>query len=253
MTSLLSYLDSSQVETDPFPHIVMKDVLPADDLRRLIDEFPPLHAFPDHTKNDNVRLTFPLARAMTSDDISPFWKAFLASNARADQVREFFRVFGEHFLAYHPRAEGFAKRAGELKVGLKHRDTFDDNALLLSSAMDVNTPIKGSASSVRGPHVDSTRKAWFALFYLRDEEESEGGDLELYRLRPGETFAGNIFNGSHLKQEAVEHVKTIKYEANTLFIGINGPHSIHGVSPRHPTPHARKFLTFNCELPRRLF
>jgi len=253
MKSLLADLGKDDVIEEPFPHIVAKDVLAADDLRRLIDEFPPLDAFPDYTTNDNVRLTFPVASARLSDDVSPFWKAFLASNATGEQIRDFFRIFGEHFINHHPRAEGFAKRAGELKVGLQHHDTFDDNALLVSSAIDVNTPIKNSVSSVRGPHVDSAHKPWFALFYLRDEEESEGGDLELYRLRQGQTLVGNIFNGSHVKQAAVEHVKTIKYEANTLFIGINGPHAIHGVSPRQPTPHARKFVTFNCEIPRRLF
>ncbi len=253
MKSLLAALDSSDVETEPFPHIVARDVLAREDLQRLIDEFPQLETFPGYTREGNVRLTFPMARALESADVTQFWKEFLVANANREQLVHFARIFGEHFKSYHPRAADLINKADSLKVGLKHRDSFDDHSLLVSAAIDVNTPNQGDATSVRGPHVDSTRKAWFALFYLRDEDESEGGDLGLYRLREGQTLAGNIFNGSHLREEAVECVKTVQYEANTLFIGVNGPHSIHGVSPRHATPHPRKFATFNCDLPERLF
>lgn len=253
MISLLSKLTKSDVVTEPFPHIVTRDVLEPNYLRRLIDEFPAIETFPGFTKQNNTRLTFPISRAMESDAVSPLWKEFMANNSNHDQLMHFARIFGDHFTAYHPRAENLIRRARDLKVGTKNLDTFDSHHLLASSAIDANTPALDAVSSVRGPHIDSTKKIWFALFYLRDENESQGGDLELYKLKDGCSLKENIFNGTYIKQESVDLVRTVKYEANTLFIGVNGPYSIHGVSRRELTPHPRKFFSFNCDLPERLF
>ena len=82
----------------------------------------------------------------------------------------------------------------------------------------------GDASSVRGPHWDSPRKLWIRLFYLRNENESEGGDLMLYDSASEEQSRKP--NGSTAKTKnsaclAVQPVKTVKYEPNRLFMGLN--------------------------------
>lgn len=253
MVSLLEKLDASDIEMEPFPHIMARNVVDRDLLQRLIAEFPDFRQFSDFTETDNTRLTLYRAQASGSDIVSPLWREFLETNSDREHLLHFARIFGDAFKHCHPHASVFIDKIEALSVGLKSRDTFQECQLLLNAAMDVNTPIRGAASSVRGPHVDSVKKAWVALFYLRDEDESVGGDLELYRLKPGHSLAGNVFDGSHIRSDCLELVKTVPYEANTLFIAVNSAHAIHGVSPRQPTPHARKFMTFNCDLPNRLF
>jgi hypothetical protein len=101
--------------------------------------------------------------------------------------------------------------------------------------------------------VDNPTKLIVALLYLRDEEESEGGDLLLYRLKDGCTLKNSVLPGCHFRDDSVEYVKTVKYEANTLFVWLNSPTSIHGVSPRQPTARPRKLCNFFCALKRPTF
>ncbi len=253
MQSLLAGLSKADVIAEPFPHIVARDVLDQELLGSLQDEFPALESFPDHTDASNKRLNFNNAAAMKSDLVSSTWKTFLARNSDRDHLLHFIRVFGDHLKTAVPGAAEFVEMADRLPVGIKHVDGFDTARILLSSAIDANTPTTTEPSSVRGPHVDSGAKLWVGLFYLRDETTSEGGDLELYQLKPGHQLAGNVVNGSEIRPECLDLVKTVPYEPNTLFIGINSPASIHGVSPRQPTPHPRKFFSFYCDLPGRIF
>jgi len=253
MKSLLAELSKADIIDDPFPHIVARNVLDQDLLDSLLEEFPPLEAFPNNSDASNIRLNLGNAAAMTSEAVSPKWQEFLARNADREHLLHFIRVFGDHMKTAVPGASRFLEMAEKLRVGVKHVDGFDTAQVLLSSAIDANTPTSSVPSSVRGPHVDSGAKLWVGLFYLRDELTSEGGDLELYQLKPGHQLAGNVVNGSEIRPECLDLVKTVTYEANTLFIGINSPASIHGVSPRQPTPHPRKFFSFYCDLPGRLF
>jgi hypothetical protein len=48
-------------------------------------------------------------------------------------------------------------------------------------------------------------------------------------------------------------VVSVPYEANTLVLFLNSPNSVHGVTPRPPTPHVRRYINFQVELSRDLF
>jgi hypothetical protein len=46
----------------------------------------------------------------------------------------------------------------------------------------------------------------------------------------------------------VEAAVTVPYAANRLVIFPQGLHALHGVSPRHPTPHTRRYVFITAEL-----
>jgi hypothetical protein len=93
----------------------------------------------------------------------------------------------------------------------------------------INTPVT-APSSVRGAHVDSWHKLFVGLFYLRrPDDESTGGDLILYRRKPGrrrDRWAASI------DFDDVEAVVTVPYEPNSYVLFLNTEDAIHGVSPR---------------------
>ena len=60
--------------------------------------------------------------------------------------------------------------------------------------------------------------------------------------------ADPIVNSRKEHQTKIKAFKTVKYEANFLFVGLNTKDAIHGVSHRSPTHHARKFSAFNCHM-----
>ena len=47
--------------------------------------------------------------------------------------------------------------------------------------------------------------------------------------------------------------KRIAYRANRLVLFLNSPWSVHGVDPRPPTPHVRRYINFLCEFREPLF
>jgi hypothetical protein len=85
------------------------------------------------------------------------------------------------------------------------------------------------------------------LFYMRDDhDDSEGGDLELYRFNAG---APAFEAGSRrVPDERVTRCRTIRYASNTLVFFLHSPHALHGVSPRSPTTFPRRHVNLVGEL-----
>ena len=101
-------------------------------------------------------------------------------------------------------------------------------------------------------HVDSGRKLFAGLFYMRAaEDDAEGGDLALGRLkspyREAEQAAG-AFDGKYLDEEKIETARLVPYAANRLVLFINSLSAIHGVTVRQPTTHPRRFVNLLGEI-----
>ena len=102
----------------------------------------------------------------------------------------------------------------------------------------MNTAVSGKPSSVRESHVDSPKKIFAGLFYMRDEkDDSLGGDLNLFKFKKKIRLHGRSSDPFYVQQ-----FRTVKYRPNTLVFFVNSPRSLHGVSQRFPTKHARRFL-----------
>jgi hypothetical protein len=79
---------------------------------------------------------------------------------------------------------------------------------------------------------------------------SQGGDLILCRPKSGQPlrmYQREVDAGS------LEEFQRIRYGRSVLVLFLNGPRSVHAVSPRQPTPHTRRFLNLIGQAPRPLF
>ena len=56
-----------------------------------------------------------------------------------------------------------------------------------------------------------------------------------------------------IDDDLVEQVMRVPYRRNTLFMFVNGPDSLHGVTVRQPTQHLRLFLNLVGETRVKLF
>ena len=61
------------------------------------------------------------------------------------------------------------------------------------------------------------------------------------------------FDGMFIDDDLVEQVMRVPYRRNTLFMFVNGPDSLHGVTVRQPTRHPRLFLNLVGETRVKLF
>ncbi len=86
------------------------------------------------------------------------------------------------------------------------------------------------------------------LYYFRmDGDDSTGGDLELYRFKPG----GRAYKKAtrEIPDDLVQKVKVIPYAKNTLVLFPHSADSVHGVSTRSTTTFPRRHVNFVGELP----
>ena len=78
---------------------------------------------------------------------------------------------------------------------------------------------------------------------------SQGGDLILCRPKSGQPlrmYQREVDAGS------LEEFQRIRYGRSVLVLFLNGPRSVHAVSPRQPTPHTRRVLNLIGQAPRPL-
>jgi hypothetical protein len=243
--TVLDRADRARVVMEPYPHIVIENALPDDVYEALSASFPTLSALPaDLAATSNRRFNLYASWGPTElpkDQTPTPWKAFLEAHTSAGFVRKVFDLFpsvtaegaapGERRI----RPECF----GEGLAGMLRLDGPASEADIVARAtIAVNTPATGS-TSVRGPHVDSRWKAYVGLYYVRaPDDDSVGGDLLLYRWKPG---ARQEPWSNKADPAAVEAFATVRYAPNTYVLMLNTHDSLHGVTVRQPTPHLRRF------------
>jgi len=244
--SVLSRIRPDQIRRNGFVVGIIENALPDDCYQALAETFPTEFIAGPQPLDNNVAYRKSTAEALSRPEIPSIWKDFLSYHCSKAFFAEFCDVFEEDIARLHPGLEAnFGKPLAAFDVGVRASDGADDpsNAdcdLVLDAQLSINSPVF-EPSSVRGPHLDSPRKLFNALLYLRHpDDESTGGDLEFYRLKkgrlPGETTA--------IDPDLVEIVDSVPYGANTLVMFINCPHALHGVSPRSVAPMPRRYVNF---------
>jgi hypothetical protein len=246
MNCVLTRARRSQIVGDPFPHLVIHEALEPRYYRQLAAEFPPAEIILNGRTpagNSNVRYT----ANETLDDarIGPLWREFAryhASQEFFDRVRE---LFQPTLRELHPGLESsVGKPLSEWRSSIRFREPIRDIAL--DCQFTYGTPVDVRSRCI-GPHVDREVALYAGLFYMRDDDDdSEGGDLELYRFNPG----SEVFDpGSRrVPDERVTRCKTIRYAGNTLVFFPHSPRALHGVSPRSPTTFPRRHINIIGEL-----
>lgn len=247
--SIFANLTAADVSTAPFAHVARDRVFDEARYRLLADGFPPLDRFtsglPSIASNQAVRI--PARDIVGNSEFSREWQAFFAHHTSADFWAQLVEVFGDAIRAAHPQLERkTGKRLADWRV--TRRGSGIEADVALDALFVVNTPVT-QRSSVRPAHVDSENEIWAGLFYMRaPEEDSPGGDLALYSFKDKPSFGGH-----YAPLSAVNEEKLISYGANQLVAFVNSARSIHGVTPREPTPHHRRYINFVAITPFKAF
>lgn len=252
VVSVLKRATSKDVKTDPFPHLSVEGALPKDYYRRLASSFPGRRMMLEgQEREQNFALAYSGIDALIEPEVyPPEWVAFMAYHLSDAFFRDILKLFVGHFRTIYPDFERrMGKRFEDMTVGPRVADAKTD--IRLDCQFCVNSPVT-TPSSVRGPHIDGSRKLFNALLYLRlDEDDSVGGDFELYRPKGTPLTFGARGDAYGVPDEQVQPVKCVPYRANTLVLFLNSLSSLHGVTQRGITPHPRQYINFlaECAMP----
>jgi len=257
LDTVLSGVKAGDVIAAPFPHIVIRDALPAPLVSRLKQQLPPFETVLAGRENprgplpQNTRVHYLGQELLDTPAVAEVWKDFVRAHTSPAFFAQLLAVFGAHISALHP---GLRRRYGELEritAGLRHVDDHARAALLLDALLVFNTPVVSRGTSVRRAHLDSPHKLFTGLLYLRDPaDRSLGGDLELCTFTAG---GPRGFDGPQIDSACVTPVKTIAYDSNVLVMFLNSLDAVHGVTVRHPTPHRRCYVSLVGEFQQPLF
>jgi hypothetical protein len=253
MLDVFRKLDEVRPELDPFPYVVVEDILPEEVCDALIREMPPIevltHGVPP---GSNQRFNFSYADALANSNISALWREVLAAGISQGLLDRILGLFGPAIRANYPDFEERFAPVAELKaVARSKKKLRRRDAVGMDAQIALNTPALSGGTSVRPPHLDRTDKLFVGLLYLRlPEDDSTGADLEL--LTPLD--AQPVYGAQRmLARDRVRLVRTIRYRRNTLVLFLNTPHSLHGVTPRQATRHPRYFINLVGEMAEPLF
>lgn len=190
---------AKRVFHDPFPHIIVENALPNPYYEALVRSRPTMDAILDgRAWGPNQRFDMPTRVALELDDP---WGEFVAAHVSGKFLNRAMDFFYDSIKKMYPEWDGEAT---------------------LRCQPGVNTP-SPVLSKVRGPHLDNPRELYAGLFYM-----GGGGDLEIYRWKGEKRYHGKL----EVFEDCVELVKTVKSRPNTYLMFVNGPDSLHGVTPR---------------------
>ena len=175
------------------------------------------------------------------------WEEFIKYHTSQEFFKEVVELFGEDVIKkYHPSLN--KKFPNLMKSPVKIRDKSDTSvAIPLDVQPGINSPVT-EESSVIGPHVDNKKEIYAGLLYMRlDEDDSEGGDLEIYRHLDDIPLTEKFDRKARPSLDKLELVDTVPYRKNMFALFINSNVSFHGVTPRQITEHNRRLVNIIAE------
>lgn len=258
--SILQNFSPSNVRTEPFPYVVIENALPGGLYERLQAAYPsPDFIFANHARKrpeknmlSNRRYDISAARVHAEPGLDlGLWRDFVLYHTSQDFLDELLEKLGDIFTLAHPDLIGRMREKapdGRPRAGVRG---FSDQASRCEIALDcqvgMNSPVTAEPSSVKSLHLDDSVELYAGLFYVRHpEDNSSGGDLEIYRWREG---APKRFGKRRMiRPEDAERVDVVSYRPNTFALLVNGIDAIHGVSTRAVTPHSRRLVNIIAEV-----
>lgn len=244
MRSLLSGIDPSAIRLDPFPHIVIDGALDQPIFEALSGSFPTFAQIgwndPAKPPGSNLRYQLSSWIIQNHSELPPVWGDFV----RLHSEPGFFQAVIDLFCDHWP--EAVRSFLPDKEMGLLLRDRPAAGRILQDARCEINTPVTGPASSSRWAHIDLPCRIYSGLLYFRaPEDDSVGGDLQLFRWKLGAVRDPEVHEQP---EEAVEVAVTIPYHPNRFVLFPQSIDALHGVSVRHPTPHTRRYVFITAEL-----
>jgi hypothetical protein len=260
--SILANVTKADIKRDPFPHIVIRDVLNAELYQALSETMPTAEHISEKIGKkivSNERYNYMSELIRKDDTVAQVWKDFVAYHASPEFYEQFLDLFHDDLVASHPEVEEKYGKLRDLRVGRRGFDTHETHDILMDCTAVIGSPVVGTPTSYRGPHVDKPYKLFGGLFYMRlPEDDAVGGDLVLYKYRSDEhkfyssksEYGDSRFD---IDPQYVEEVAAIPYSSNVLVMYPINRYALHGVSVRNITQHQRRFVAFVGDMQDMLF
>ena len=140
--SVLQRAQVGDVETDPYPFVVVPDALPNDLCDALISEYPRLGILGVDATQNNSRWSIPALDVSQNDAIARVWKDFVAYHASPAFFDECVRVFGDHVVRLYPRAFSNIDALRAARLGIRDRDPLEECDFFLDAQISGNTPVQ---------------------------------------------------------------------------------------------------------------
>lgn len=253
--NLVKQLDSTEIHTYPFPHLVIPNFLPSNIYEELATYFdnPYLRdqiAIDPNCSNQlfltsvfDGHLQAHLAQSVSAEALESL--LFFGTQTFLDIILTRFNI-SPTVLAAGCALESDLPSFQTLPLAYCPRQSLSftptnktfDPTVYYDIQFGINTPTFGPASSVRDIHIDHPAKLFNALLYFRQSADNfAGGDLCLFRHRGKRRF----YNENVLPSDAVLS-KVVPYAPNTLALFINSIDSLHGVVERFSTTTERRYI-----------
>lgn len=215
---------SAELVTDPGPHMVVADVLPADVYARLLDAMPPPDAF---EIADKVKANFaPLASTAAPERSRDAWSWFHTHVIEGVITPILLEAFAPCLAAAY-RAQ-FGADFAEAALGLPHR-AFQGRLMLRRPGFRLK------------PHRDKKVATLTGLVYFARPGDSPDHGTELYRVfddQPApvmKTYYPEAHGGR------AELARTVLFVGNTALFFMNTPGMAHGAGIPRDSPQAERY------------
>lgn len=238
---------------DPFPHLVVENALDPALCDVLAREFPPIESFVKGRKlKENKKIVRRATDLLTDAGLSSTWRDILQQHLRPEVFQEWMRIFGDDLGREHP---SFVETFGDpalMRVGTRGLTEEGVHEVALDAALVAHTPAVSGPGAERGPHLKEPDKPFLGFLFLPpDEEDAEGADLEIYRVKNGS--AVSFHERNQTGRDDLELAHRVPYRRNTLVLLLNTPRSITTHAPRGPSKVPVRYFHILAELPRPLF
>ena len=243
--SILKNFKKDFYHSEPYPHFEINNCLSEDlynKLSREYDLFVNFFANNKNFKKNNVRLQISSDEFFNSFNFkNTLWYDFISYHTSFDFLQQIVGIFHSDLIKYFPKIN--FNNEGLKNCGIRNDANNKNKNFVLDCQPGINTNVLKKAS-VRGPHIDNPHELIGGLFYLADDFDNAGGDLEIFDRKNKLLFhqKAEVYNLKDLK-----YVKTVKYKKNNVFFFINSENSIHSVTERNKTKNLRRITNFVVE------
>jgi hypothetical protein len=227
-------ISRAELQTDPFPFLVVDDVFPDEYYETMLRHFPspsqmrPLsesgRVAPGNYEERHALLFLDQELARLSQQQSDFWRS-LAEWMYSDP---FASAFVTRFCqALQPRLEAIMRSEGQIKA--------KGDALL----------VQDHTRYAIGPHTDAPHRLVTFLFYLPKDDSTRNLGTSVYRPKDPDF---TCWGGPHHPFDQFDRVETIEFLPNRLLAFPKTERSFHGVERIEQEKVERRLLINNVKL-----
>lgn len=248
---ILQNYKQSDYSSIPYPHIIIENALPDIVYDQLEREYELIINYLRKSKNfykSNKRLQITTNEFILKEEFkNTLWLKFVEYHTSKNFFFNLIDIFKKDFSSYYPNLfetifknkenDNFMNiRSSELNENKKFR-------IVADCQPGINTPVDQD-SSVRGPHVDNPVEIFGGLYYLKNDNDNAGGDLEIFSIKKKPYFKDKA------EIQNIEDLllySKIKYKKNLFIIFLNSSTSIHGITKRKKTKYTRNLTNIIFE------